>query len=130
MIQRLSSEDIGKATEWVASLKQPDARNKAIWKLAQRYGADRNFDAGLKWLDTLPAGEVRDRAVYNFVSENSNRRDRFEVATTIEDPEIRLRTLRNAFDQLSGREADAAREWLQNSPKLSEDDRQALLKKK
>ena len=131
MIKTLSSEDIGKATEWAASLKQPDARNQAIWELAQCYGADRNFDAGLKWLDTLSAGEVRDRAVYNFVSENSNRRDRFEVATTIEDPEIRLRTLSDAFQGCSsGREADAAREWIETSPKLSEEDRQAILKKK
>ena len=131
IVERLAGKDISQADQWVSSLQQPDVRNKAIWRLAQKYGSDRNFDAGLKWLDTLPSDEVRDIAIENFVGSNFNRREaRVEVAATIQDAERRQKVLQRAYDDWSISDLATARQWLQKSPKLSDEERQALLKKK
>ena len=132
IIQNTQDKDLKRITQWVASLQQPDARDSAITHLALHYSADWLFEAGLKWLDTLPSGKERDIAINNFVSNGAGSRSevRSELAATIQDAKIRRYTLQSAFDGWSRGDPDAAREWLQTSPSISEEDRQAIRKKK
>lgn len=128
VVRELAAKDHKEAARWAATLQQPDARSSAIYELASYYVRD--FDQGVKWVDSL-SGKYRDQAINNLVTMISGRWEaQSELATTIENAEIRRTTLRNVVDQWRGRDSDAAVEWLKTSPTLSEEDRQALSKKK
>ena len=127
---QMMNKDPEGTVRWAAGLQNPDARKSALWPIGYYYG-HMDFDAGLQWLDTVPAGAERDSATSGFVNSGiNNPQMRGELVATIENPEMRRNMLQNLFANWSRKDSATATEWFQKSPNISDEDRQAILKKK
>ncbi len=119
------------AAIWAATLQQPKARREAFEALGSHYGSI-DAAAGGRWLETLPAGADRDGAIKVFIqrAKSTHPRESAEWATAIQERDDRRDALREAVETWFTKDLGTALEWLQTSPKLSDEDRRALLKKK
>ena len=131
IITKLTEKDPQQAARWAAALQQPGARKDAFAALGDYFGAQ-DPAAGGQWLNTFPAGAERDGAIKIFADRamSGHPQDAAEWATAIEDTEARRSALGATVGYWCKNDIAAALEWLQTSPSISEEDRQAILKKK
>lgn len=131
IIEKLTEKDPQQAVRWAAALQQPGARKEAFGALGDYYGG-KDPAAGGQWLNTVPEGVERDRAIKGFVerAKSGHAEDAAEWATAIQDTEARRSALDATLGTWCKADIAAAIEWLQTSPSISEEDRQAILKKK
>jgi hypothetical protein len=129
--EKLSKADSAAATRWAAALLQPKARQEAYAALGEFMGEKKPAE-GAKWLDGLAPGKDRDVAIASYVRKAS-REDpaaATDWALTISDSERRTEALRRTLGAWFEESPAAAIQWLQSSPSISEQDRQAILKKR
>jgi hypothetical protein len=129
--QKLSEEDSEAATRWAATLLQPKAREEAYEQLGGFLGRTKPAE-GAKWLDGLAPGKDRDVAVTAYIRKTSEKDPAAATdwALTIGASGWRIGVLRETLSSWFGKNPAAAIEWLQSSPSISEQDRQAILKKR
>lgn len=129
--QKLSKEDPAAARRWAATLLQPNAREEAYTLIGEFMGEKKPAE-GAKWLDGLALGKDRDVAIASYVHKASGEDPAAanDWALTISDSERRINALRGTLGAWFEKSPADAIEWLQNSTSLSEQDRQAILKKR
>ena len=129
--EKITEKDPQQAVRWAAALQQPGARKEAFAALGDYFGG-RDPIAGGEWLNTLPAGAERDGGIKSFVGRavSGHAEDAAEWATAIDETAARRSALDATIGLWCKDNLAAALEWLQTSPRISEEDRQALLKKK
>ena len=114
--------------DWVMSNGSQDAQQEAIRPLMMNLA--RSNDGGARQvIDTLPAGEVRDRAVSTYVFSNisSNPKEVISVAETIADERSRERTLQMSAARWLSEDRPAAEQYIQNSTTFDAETKQRLL---
>lgn len=129
--QKLSKEDPAAARRWAATLLQPNAREEAYTLIGEFMGEKKPAE-GAKWLDGLALGKDRDVAIASYVHKASGEDPAAanDWALTISDSERRINALRGTLGAWFEKSPADAIEWLQNSTSLSEQDRQAIMKKR
>ncbi|MEQ1852105.1 MAG: hypothetical protein ABMA01_11000 [Chthoniobacteraceae bacterium] len=129
LAHRLSEENPAAATRWAATLLQPEAREEAYALLGEFMGEKKPTE-GAKWLDGLTPGKDRDVAIAAYVRKASGENPAVanDWALTIGNSERRIQALRGTLGAWFAESPATAIEWLQSSPSISEQDRQAILK--
>ena len=128
--RNLAEKDPQKAAQWAATLRQPEARKEAFSALGEYHAGKDGADAG-QWLNTLPEGVDRESAIKGFVyrAKDNYPEEATAWATAIQDTDARRAALSTALGYWCRNDLLAALEWLQTSPGISDEDRQAILKK-
>lgn len=129
--RQLAHRDPQEAERWAATLMQPEARKEAFVGIGEYFARKDTADAG-KWLNSLPDGTDRNSAILGFVYEAKRRHpeEATEWATAVQDDDARRSALRTTLSEWFRRDLPAAFKWLQTTPSISEEDRQAILQKK
>ena len=129
--QKLAEKDPQAAEHWAATLPQREVREEAYTALGEFYGSKDPEKGGL-WLNGLAAGAERDKAIAAFVAKarGNDPAAAIDWAVTIGDGEQRINAVRGALSSWFEASPAAAMEWLQTTPSISEEDRQAILKKR
>ena len=129
--KKLSETDPQAAARWAATLPQVAARKEAYEVLGEFMGRMKPVE-GAQWLDGLAPGKDRDFAVTEYVHKTSEKDPAAATdwALTIGDSERRINVLRGTLGHWFEKNPAAAIEWLQTSTSISEEDRQAILKKR
>ena len=130
IIKTLTEKNPQSAARWTARFPQHEAREEAHAALGEFYG-NTNPIEGAQWLEGLDPGEGRDRAIARYVSKTGAKDPAAATdwAVTIADSDRRIAALRGTLGQWFGKSPAAAIEWLQNSTSITDEDRQAILKK-
>ena len=127
----LAQKDPQQAEQWAATLRQPEARKEAFVALGEHYARQDTDDAG-KWLNSLPDGADRSSAILGYVYEakGSHPAEATAWAAAVPDADARRAALRTTLREWFRNDLPAALEWLQTTPSISDEDRQAILKRK
>jgi hypothetical protein len=123
----LGQQDPNKARAWAEALPPGKAQAVALGTVAYQM-ASKNVADAAQWLDKLPVGEVRDRAVMGF-SNYAGRRDpegALAWAVTISDERDRLQQVESLVKQWRGVDEAAARKWLDSSTQLTAEQRRRI----
>lgn len=129
-VKFLAQKDPQKAEQWAATLRQPEARKEAFAGLGAHYAVN-DIAGASQWLNSLPGGTDRNNAILGFVyaAIGVHPEEATAWATAVPDADARRAALQTTLSVWSGQDLPAALEWLQNSTSISEEDRQAILKK-
>lgn len=128
---KLAEKDPEAAVRWAATLLQPKAREEAYATLGEFFGKSKPAE-GARWLDSLAPGNERDTAISTYAAKASAKDPAAATdwAVTVADSGSRIRTLRVTLGAWFAKSPAGAIEWIQTSPTISEEDRQAILKKR
>lgn len=109
-----SGSDPAGAIKWMASLPEKAEAYKVIeWNLGAWFSRDPSAVA--TWIETLPKGMMRDKALHGFSYQAKNA-DPFtagEWADAIDDPKTKTDIAISVFRNMNGHDPAAARAWLQ-----------------
>ncbi len=90
-----------------------------------------DLEAASAWVAAQPEGGTRDQAINGFssaaVTSKADPEAGLEWTATVSDPDSRRTCLWQNIQAWSRYDANAARAWIQSSPRLSDDDREFLL---
>ena len=131
IVSMLAAKDPKEAIRWAFTLQPSTERGMAFNAIGERY-ANEDVAAADRWLNSLPAGGDRDNAASGLVGKtrSDHPREATEWAATIQSDVFRRSILRDTLSTWFAKDLPSALEWLQTSPSISEEDRQAILKKK
>ena len=129
--KKLAEKDPQAAARWAAALPQREAREEAYATLGEFFGSSKPAD-GAQWLGGLAPGKERDLAVDHYVlkARGDDPLATTDWAVTIENSERRISALRGTLGEWFWHSPTEAMEWIMTSPAISEEDRQAILKKR
>lgn len=123
----LARKDASAALASISQLPERTA-DAAVTRVLQAT-AQEDPAATATWLDKLPAGGRRDKAILTFTSQivADDPTGAVAWAATISDPERRANCLGDLFSNWSRDDKPAAVEWLRQTPFMSEEQRQRYL---
>ncbi len=133
------SGDWAGAAVWAGQLPTEKERIAAYGALGGRLGKD-DSKAGAKWLETLPIGSGRDEAIAGYVLQSrgwdgavragiEEGPSAIEWALAISDATKRKESAQTVVKHWFDRAPAEAFEWLQNSPSLTPEQKQEILRK-
>lgn len=129
--QHWPQDDLTSLKQRVAQLPDGATRNEMSTQLAERFGAT-DPESGAQWLDSLPAGQARDRAMQGY-AKTVARKDggaAMEWALTITNPDLRNAAMHEVASDWFSRNPAEAYTWMRDASELSEEQKQALLRGK
>jgi len=123
------SENQEKATAWVATLSQEDARATATQELASRW-VYYDAVAASEWIGTLPGGKPRDQAVSSLVNgiADSDPAMAFEWAATVREEADRASLLERSLSSWRKLDPETARQAVLNTSWPEEEKTKWLMK--
>ena len=109
--RNLVIQDSAAAIDWLEHLEPGPVYQQAFSSVATQW-IKNDFESACRWIDSIPAGEQRDRGVKEVIFElqSSSPEAAFEWAQTISDEDTRLITMKSSLNNLLRRKPHMAQE--------------------
>jgi hypothetical protein len=119
-----SQKDPAAASRWMGALSEKEQGN-VVGQIVNNW-ADTNWSEASRWIDTL-TGDVRDSALSAAMNrQDSSASDSLNLALKIGNNQTRQSAMKNAIQNWSFNDPDAAQAWVKTSPLTPEEQTELL----